>query len=175
MSLKREPDEDHEAALSKSIEPQGAKKTKRSSSGVDGSKRKTFLVRQLQSEEFLDEETGKLSGCFWIPGRFKLKLKGELWAKFGTNPQDMPLYLLEALYDEKHNIRELPEMKLVDQQLGKQNSFIIEKFSTSGAVLIATTTCESEIAFPCQARVVKGQRNAYCPSPDSFDPRVGPS
>ena len=159
---KREPDEDHEAALSPSIEPQGAKKTKRSSSSVDGSKRKAFLVRQLQSEEFLDEETGKLSGCFWIPGRFKLKLKGELWAKFGTNPQDMPLYLLEALYDEKHNIRELPEMELVHQQLGKQDSFIIEKFFTSGAILIATTTCESEIAFPCQARVVKGQGNAYC-------------
>ena len=134
-----------------------AKRAKRTT-GSDADSRKKFLLAHLQ----VDPIHPGTSGYFSFQGKFRLLLTGEEWTRFGKNPQNIALYILEALYDPKHNISEIPEMQLVREQLGKHDSLIVEQFFNCGPTLIATSTCESEIAFPCQARTVKCPGNAYC-------------
>jgi len=97
------------------------------------------------------------AGFLMFPGKFRLLVKGEQWASWSQIPSKIPMYILEALFDPKHDQAAIPEMDLVAEQVPRcgprdQDNIILEKISKKGAIFLQTKCCESEIGFCCTAR-----------------------
>ena len=108
-----------------------------------------------------------------FPGKFRLLVKGEQWASWSQIPSKIPMYILEALFDPKHDQAAIPEMDLVAEQVPRcgprdQDNIILEKISKKGAIFLQTKCCESEIGFCCTARQTKCSGNEFSISKEFF-------
>ena len=121
----------------------------------DDSKRVNFLS-SLLIEPNADNTAGYLS----FPGKFRLLVKGKQWASWSQGPSKIPMYILEALFDPKHDIASIPEMELVNECIPRHGSrddqnIILEQISPKGVIFLQTKYCESELGFSCTARPTK--------------------
>jgi hypothetical protein len=118
---------------------------------VDNSHREN-LLRMLIIEPNTDNTAGHLR----FPGKFRLLVKGDWWAKFYPDTSKIPLYILEKLYDEKNRIDSLAEMELVHEFIPPTKEFIVEEMSSKGVIFLQTSTCESEMAITTIGRLAMG-------------------
>jgi len=115
---------------------------------VDNSRREK-LLRELIIERIIDNNT---DGYLLFPGKCKLLVEGEWWAKFSRDTSKIPLYILETMYDPKYSADPLTEWKLVYEYIPRDNGFIIEEISNRGVIFLETSTCESEMAITTVGR-----------------------
>jgi TorA maturation chaperone TorD len=73
---KREADE--ASALDPPINSQRPKKTQHAWPNQEMKARKAFLVNQIQSEEWLNQTTNELCGCFYFPGKVRVRFVGKI-------------------------------------------------------------------------------------------------
>ena len=106
------------------------------------------------------------AGCLMFPGKFRLLVKGEQWASWSQSPSKIPMYILEALFDPKHDQAAIPEMDLVAERVPQcgpreQDNIILEQISKKGAIFLQDKFCQSEIGNFCTAHQTKCNGNAF--------------
>ena len=95
-------------------------------------------------------------GYLRFPGKFRLLVKGDLWTAWSQDTSKIPLYILEAISDEAHDMDSAPVMEVSEQIIDKVQNFVLEEISTKGIIFLQTSCNESEIAIPCTGRIAKG-------------------
>ena len=100
--------------------------------------------------------TTNTEGYLRFPGKFRLLVKGDLWTAWSRDTSQIPLYILEAMRDEAHDMDSASVMEVSEQIIGKDQNFVLEEISTKGIIFLQTSCNESEIAIPCTGRMAKG-------------------
>ena len=98
----------------------------------------------------------KTEGYLLFPGEFRLLVKGDLWTSWSQNTSKLPLYILEAMSDDAHDMDSAPVMYLSEQIIDRDQTFVLEEISTKVFIFLQTSCNESEIAIPCTGRIAKG-------------------
>jgi len=95
------------------------------------------LLRTLIIEPNIDNTAGHLV----FPGKSRLLVKDEWWAKFSQDAYK----ILEIKYDEKYSIgpHHDSEMELVHESIPRENDFIVVEMSRKGVNFLQTSKCET--------------------------------
>jgi hypothetical protein len=101
------------------------------------------LLRTLIIEPNIDNTAGHLV----FPGKSRLLVKDEWWAKFSQDASKIPLYILEIKYDEKYSIgpHHDSEKELVHESIPRESDVIVVgiMMSRKGVTFLQTSKCET--------------------------------
>ena len=107
--------------------------------------RRDFLLQSLQINPNSDNTAGYLG----FPNKFRLLVKDAQWAQWSENTSKIPLYILEALFNPKHDATAVPEMEVSTEMIPREQTVIIDQISSNGAIFLQTSKGESELGFSC--------------------------